>query len=111
NNAACVGRTLWSRERDREPVDRIAGVTDQLSWLGRTRSRSLGEWVQDVDRPAHIQSLPEPARTPRPRGDTQALRVVRLVERLDGIRWHHGRRRHLGQRVAVRSPELEGAVG
>src|SRR5438552_11575490 len=27
NNAACVGRTLWSRERDREPADGIAGVT------------------------------------------------------------------------------------
>ena len=27
NNAACVGPTLWSRERDREPADGIAGVT------------------------------------------------------------------------------------
>src|SRR2546430_10417722 len=47
---------------------------------GRTRSRSLGERVQDVDRPPDIQSLPEPARTPRPRADAQALRVVTRVE-------------------------------
>jgi hypothetical protein len=34
-----------------------------------------------------------------------------LSERLDGIFGHRRRRRHLGQGVAVRSPELEGAVG
>jgi hypothetical protein len=73
NNAACVGRTLWSRERDRESVDRIAGVTGQRSWLGRIGSRSLGEGVQDVDRPPHIQAFSEPTRTPCPRVDTQAL--------------------------------------
>jgi len=43
--------------------------------------------------------------------DTKALRVVRLSERLDGIFGYRSRRRHVGQRVAVRSPELEGAVG
>ena len=67
--------------------------------------------MQHVNRPAHIQWLPEPTRTARPCVDTQALRVVRLSERLDWIFGHRRPRRHLGQRVAVRSPELEGAVG
>jgi len=67
--------------------------------------------VQDIDRPPDIQSLPEPARTPRPCGYMQTLRVVRLVESLDGVFGHRGERRHLRQRVAIRAPELEGAVG
>ncbi len=37
------------------------------------RSGSLGERVQDVDRPPHIESLSKPARTPRPRVDAKAL--------------------------------------
>jgi len=41
----------------------------------------------------------------------QALRVVRLVERLDRIGGHFGRRRHLRELTPIRPPELEGAVG
>jgi hypothetical protein len=41
----------------------------------------------------------------------KALRVVTRSESRDRILGHHGRQRHLGQRVTVRSPELEGAVG
>jgi len=36
---------------------------------------------------------------------------VTRAESLDRITRHSGRRRHLRQRVAVWSPELEGAVG
>src|SRR5438309_11672502 len=64
--------------------------------------RSLGERVQDVDRPPDIQSLPEPTRTPRPRGDSKALRVVTRSESLDRITRHFGGRRHL-RRVTARS--------
>ena len=67
--------------------------------------------MQHIDRPRYIQPLPEPGRTPRPRVDTKALRVVRFVESLDGIRWDRGRWRHFGQGAAIWPPELEGAVG
>ena len=71
----------------------------------------MGKGMQDVDGPAHIQWLPKPGSTPRSRVDTKALRVVRLVESLDGIRWYRGRRRHFRQRAAVGPPELERPVG
>jgi len=67
--------------------------------------------VQDVDRPNHIQPLPEPARARRPRVDVKSSRIVTNAESLDGITGHRGGRRHLGQRVAVRPPEPERAVG
>jgi hypothetical protein len=67
--------------------------------------------MQDVDRPAEIQALPEPAGTRRPRIETQALPVVAGPQSLDGVSRHLGGRRHLGQRAAVRPPESEGPVG
>jgi len=67
--------------------------------------------MQDVDGPAHIQSLPEPARACRPRSETQAVGVVASAESLDGIPGHRNRQRHLRERVAVGSPEPERPVG
>ena len=67
--------------------------------------------MQDVDGPAHIQSLPEPARACRPRSEVQAVGVVASAERTDGIPRHRSRQRHLGQRAAVGSPEPERPVG
>ena len=67
--------------------------------------------MQNIDRPSYVQSLPEPAGAPRPRGDVQAPRVVTRSESRDRIPGHYDRGRHVGQRVAVRSPEVEGAVG
>ena len=75
------------------------------------RRGSLGQGVQDVDRPAHIQPLPEPAGARRPRVDVKTDRVVTRAERRDGITGHGSRRRHLGQRVAIRPPKLERPVG
>ena len=67
--------------------------------------------MQDVDRPPDIQSLPEPTRTPRPRVDTKALRVVTRSKRRDRIFGHRGRRRHLREGAAIWPPELERPVG
>jgi len=67
--------------------------------------------MQDVDGPSHIQPLPEPAGTPRPRVDAEALRVVTGTESLDGIFGDGGRRRYLRERTAIRPPELECPVG
>ena len=41
--------------------------------------------MQDVDRPAHVQALPEPARARCPRVEAQPLRVVLRAEGLDRI--------------------------
>jgi len=67
--------------------------------------------MQDVDRPAHIEALPQPPRARRPRVHAQPLRIVPLSERLDWIGGHGGRGRDLGQELAVRPPEPERAIG
>ncbi len=67
--------------------------------------------MQNVDRPAHIQTFPQPARACRPRVEAEALSVVPRPEGLDRIGGHRDRRRDLGQRPAVRPPERERAVG
>jgi hypothetical protein len=66
--------------------------------------------MEHIDRPAHVQALSEPAGASRPRAEAKALRRMTRPERRDGITGHRGRRRHLGQRAAVRPPEPEGAV-
>jgi len=73
--------------------------------------RTLRQRVQDVDRPTHVQTLPEPAGARRPRIETKALRVVTRSERLDGITGHRNGHWHIRQWAAVRTPELERAVG
>jgi len=88
---------------DQHPGQRLFGSS--------TWARSLGQGMQDVDRPAHIQSLPEPAGARRPRVDVKTDRVVTRAERRDGITGHGSRRRHLGQRAAIRPPKLERPVG
>jgi hypothetical protein len=67
--------------------------------------------MQDVDRPAHIQALAQPARARRPRVETEPLRIVPRPEGLNRIAGHHDWRRNLGQETAVRPPEPERAVG
>ena len=67
--------------------------------------------MQDVDRPAQIQTLPQPARACRPRVKAEPLRVVLLSEGLDRIRRHRRGRRDIRQGPAVRPPEPERAVG
>ena len=67
--------------------------------------------MQDIDCPAHIQALPQPAGARRSRVEAEPLRVVPRPEGLAGISGHRDRRRDIGQDPAVRSPERERAVG
>src|SRR5713101_5712423 len=67
--------------------------------------------MQDVDRPSHIQALPEPAGARRARVDANALRVMTRAESLDGITEHRSRQLHLRERAAVRPSELKRPVG
>ena len=67
--------------------------------------------MQDVDRPAHIEMLPHPARAGRPCVEAQALRDVARPEDLHRIGGHRGWKRDLGYGAAVRPPEPQRAVG
>ena len=87
-------------------------LLDELNALIATRqfpNRSFqgleGSRVQDVDRPAHVEALPQPARARRPRVQVEPGRLVPRSERLDGIAANCRRRRDVGQRSSVRSSE------
>jgi len=67
--------------------------------------------MQDVDGPAHIQTLPQPTRGRGVRVQAKSLRVVPRAEDLDGVGGHVGRRRDLGQQLAVRAAEAQLAIG
>jgi len=66
--------------------------------------------MQDVNRPAHVQTLPEPAGARCPGVEAQAVRVVMSPKSADRISRHRGRWWHLGQGPAIRTPELKRAV-
>jgi hypothetical protein len=66
--------------------------------------------MQDVDRPADIQGLSQPAREPGLRVEVETVRDVCSTEDLDRISRHRGGKRDGGQRPAVGTPELECAV-
>ena len=67
--------------------------------------------MQDVDRPAHVQALPQPPRGRGPRVDAESLRVVPRSQERHGIVGHLRRTRNVGQRPAVRAAEPKLAVG
>src|SRR5947207_15433975 len=67
--------------------------------------------MQDVDRPAHVQALPQPTRGGSPRVQDKFLLIVRRPQDLHGIVRHLDRRRDLGQRPAVRAAERKLTVG
>jgi hypothetical protein len=67
--------------------------------------------MQDVNRPAHVEALAQPAGHRRPRVNSQPLRLVPRSQDVDGIGGHRGGQWHLGQQSAVRAPEVELAVG
>src|SRR2546428_11876897 len=92
---------------------RWSGPMPRFTFFGsRPRSRaSRGQGMQDVDRPAEIQALPEPERARRPRVESEALGVVPRPEGLDRVSGQRDRRRDVGQEAAVRPPEPERAVG
>ena len=64
-----------------------------------------GPRVQDIDRPAHVERFPHPARARRPRVQVQSCRFVPRSEYLNRIVRDRRRRRDIGQRSTVRSPE------
>ena len=66
--------------------------------------------MQDVDRPSHIQTLPEPAWARRARVESKAIGRVLSLERPDRIRRHRGSRRDVRQRAPVGPDELECAI-
>ena len=66
--------------------------------------------MQDVDRPADVEALAQPARHPGPRVQDKPRCSVPRSEGLDGIAEHLGRARGLGQEPAVRATEPELAV-
>jgi hypothetical protein len=67
--------------------------------------------MQDVERVAQIQALAQPGRARRARVQAEPLGVVLHAERLGRIGGHRGRGRDVGEQLAVRSPELQRAVG
>src|SRR3990170_4134016 len=67
--------------------------------------------MQDVDGPAEIQTLPEPARAGRPRMKPQPQRLVSHPERVDRIRGYSGQRRDVREEPPVGPTEAEDAVG
>ena len=73
-------------------------------------SRSRRERMEDVDRPADIQALSEPAGTRRSGVEAQPLSVVTPLESADRIGGHLGRRWDLGQGLAIRPTEPKRAV-
>jgi hypothetical protein len=96
-------RSLASSTKDALTLASEAGVVKQR-W-------SLGQGMQDVDGPSQVQPLAEPTRARRPRSEAKAMRGVAGAECRDGISGHHGRCRHLGQRVSIGPSELERPVG
>ena len=67
--------------------------------------------MQDIDRPAHIQPLPQPGGACRPCMEAESLHLVPRPECLHRISGHRDGRRHLGEEPAVWPPELERAIG
>ena len=75
-----------------------------------TDVRRVGPRMQDIDGPAHIQTLSAPPRTRRSRVDVESVPDVRGAKGLKRIGGHHRRRRDVGQHSPVRPPELQRAV-
>src|SRR5216117_288711 len=67
--------------------------------------------MQDVDRPAHVQAPPQPARRGSPRVQDEPLRSVPRPQKLHGIARHFKRRRDFWQNPAIRAAEPKLAVG
>src|SRR2546427_12342638 len=66
--------------------------------------------MENVDRPADIQALSEPAGARRSGVEAQTLSVVTPPESADRIGGHLGRRWDLGQGSAIRPAEPKRAV-
>jgi len=67
--------------------------------------------MQDVDRPANVQALSQPARHRCPCVQVKPLRLVPRSQSVDGIGGHRSRRRDFRHEPAVRPPEGKHSVG
>ena len=67
--------------------------------------------MQDVDGVADVQTLAHPEWHRGARVQDQPVGMVLLSQELDGIRGHLQRRRHLGQRPAIRLAESKLTAG
>ena len=77
----------------------------------RAYLRSIDARMQNIDRPADIESLSTPLRTRRPRIDVDSAPDVHGPKGVNRIGGHHRHRRDVGQHSPVRPPELQRVVG
>jgi len=73
--------------------------------------RLTSQRVQDVDRPADVQALPQPTRGGRPRVQHKPFGIVPRSQDFHGIAEYLRGGRNLRQKLAVRSVEPKLAVG
>ena len=66
--------------------------------------------MHDVDRPTHVQTLSQPAWSRGPRVKAKPFRLVLRPQDIHRIARNLGRRRDLGQKLAVGAAELELAI-
>jgi len=76
-----------------------------------TGSALARQRVQDVDRPADVQALPQPTRGCGPRVQDKPFRIVPRSQDSSGIAGHLRSTRDLRQKLAVRAAEAKLAVG
>src|SRR5437773_8671250 len=107
---AALLRLGASAGRPRFCAKRRRGSLPRESDLLADGSRSRRERMEDVDRPADIQALSEPAGARRSGVEAQTLSVVTPLESADRIGGHLGRWWDLGQGSAIRPTEPKRAV-
>src|SRR2546427_487033 len=73
--------------------------------LGASSITLTRQGVQDVDRPPHVQALPQPPRRGGPRVQDEPLRIVPRSQELHCIARYFRRTRDIGQKPNVRSAE------
>ena len=95
-----------TRRQSTPPItpDRVR-VTRGFDSLLADRQRPKGPRVQDVESPSYVEMLSQPARPRRPCVQVKPRRLVPRSERPDGIAGNGGRRRDVGQRSSVWTPE------
>src|SRR5437899_711906 len=85
--------------------------TPSVAPVVRPRNRGRSKGMQDIDRPAHVQPLPQPARACCPRVETESLRIVLGFESAYRIRGHSCNGRHRRQEPPIWPSELERPAG
>src|SRR5438094_2835488 len=67
--------------------------------------------MQDVDRPADVQPLSQPAGHGRPSVQVKSLRLMPRSQHVEGISWQRSNSRNLGKKSPVRTAEAQLSVG